>query len=179
MIRVKCSSPRYAKGEHDFAKFEDFAKWLLGVESAKGAAGGFLYVLAKSGSSGTHKRGLDFEATTDFRSNYSAIVELAQKVGLLRTRNFGDSYSRDDAIAWEFAKRLDRVAGIEPKRVRDKIPTFPTYDQRITRQGGSRLLSVTKWLPQDWEWVRIGVTGHDAGEIRLCLKPLVRTGDDR
>ena len=106
-IKVKCKRPRYASGEFNFSKFEELFYWLVRIKGlSKGAIGVILYGIAKSGyyKSATARGFIDIEC--DFK-DYFLAQDLGYKVGLLKTRNLGESISKDRALALQFARELD------------------------------------------------------------------------
>lgn len=47
-----------------------------------------------------------------------------------------------------------------------------TNDQRINSKGRGRLLSVTKYLPSDFEWVRVTKTKAEDNSVWLRIDKL-------
>ena len=109
-IKVKCERPKYASGEYKFSKFEELFYWLIGIKGlSKGAIGAILYGLAKSGyfKGATARYIIDIDS--NFKKDYFLISDLCYKVGLLKTRDFGEYISKDRAVALQFAKELDNL----------------------------------------------------------------------
>lgn len=107
-IKVKCTRPKCAKGEPEFDRLEDVAKWLCTIKGlAKGKLGRWLYVLAKSGTSGSHSMSVSIEMNSTFH-DYSIAREIAFNVGLLKGGIGGDRFSSNRAVALEFAREIDK-----------------------------------------------------------------------
>jgi len=107
-VKIKCTRPKYASGELEFSRFEDVWSWLCGIKRlSKGAVGRWLYSLAKTGFISMYSTRYSFEINSGFH-DYFLARELGFKVGLLKTRRFGDSFSRERAVALDFAKELDK-----------------------------------------------------------------------
>jgi len=106
-IRVNCASPKYVKGDYEFAKFEELFYWLTGIKSlSKGVIGAILFGIVKRGY---HKRAtarhfIDIECDL---KDYFLAQDLGYKVGLLKTRNLGQHISKDSSVALQFARELD------------------------------------------------------------------------
>lgn len=109
-VKVKCTRPKYAKGEPEFDRLEDVAKWLCRIKGlSKGAVGKWLYGLMKNGFAGGHTTRHSIEIESSFH-DYFLAREIAFKVGLLKGRLGGDRYSNDRAVALDFAKEIDKLA---------------------------------------------------------------------
>lgn len=107
-IKIKCTRPKYASGEPEFSRFEDVWHWLCGIKGlSKGSVGRWLYGLAKTGFIRMYSARYSIEINSGFH-DYFLARELGFKVGLLKTRRFGDSFSRERAVALDFAKELDK-----------------------------------------------------------------------
>ena len=107
-IKIKCTSPKHASGELEFSRFEDVCHWLCGIKGlSKGAVGRWLYGLAKTGFIRMYSARYSIEIDSGFH-DFSLAQELGFKVGLLKTRRFGDSFSAERAVALDFAKELDQ-----------------------------------------------------------------------
>lgn len=107
-VKIKCTSPKYASGELEFSRFEDVWHWLCGIKGlSKGVVGRWLYGLAKDGFIRMHSARYSIEIDSGFH-DYLLARELGFKVGLLKTRRFGDSFSREGAVALAFAKEVDK-----------------------------------------------------------------------
>lgn len=109
-IKVKCERPKYASGEHKFSKFEELFHWLVSIKGlSKGAIGATLYGLAKSGyyRSATARDVINIDTDP---LDYIVISDLGYKVGLLKTRDFGEYISKDRAVALQFARELDNLS---------------------------------------------------------------------
>jgi len=111
-IRVKCHAPKNVSGEYRFGKFEELFHWLIQIKGlSKSRIAKILYMLAKNGKcppGGTTR--FFVEIDSDFNKDYSAINDLACKVGLLKTRKLGDSFSNNETISLQFAKELDDLS---------------------------------------------------------------------
>lgn len=108
-VKIKCTSPKYASGELQFSRFEDVWHWLCGIKGlGKGAVGRWLYALAKDGFVSVGSARYNIEMKSDFH-DYFLAQELGFKVGLLKTRRLGDSFSRERAVALAFAKEVDQT----------------------------------------------------------------------
>jgi len=110
MIRVKCSAPKYAKGQHEFRGLEELYNWLIKVKCLpRGNIGSYLYKLSKDGHvDRTVTARYDIEIESDFHDCLLA-QEIAQKVGLLRHKRgaLEEVVSPNLPPALKFAKAFD------------------------------------------------------------------------
>ena len=108
-IKVSCLAPKYVKGEYQFTKFQDFLRWLTQIRSlAKGEPGRLLYGLAKTGYLKLSSGHYAIDVVSSFY-DYPIAVEIASKVGLLRPRVGGDSFSNKPELALRFTEELDKL----------------------------------------------------------------------
>ena len=108
-IVVRCRTPKYIKGEYQFATFRDFLSWLAKIKALpKWSLGALLYGFVKSGYLNHVSGHYTFDAESNF-SDYSLAQDLASKVGLLKIRMGSDSFSRKPEVALQFADELDKA----------------------------------------------------------------------
>ena len=107
-ISVKCKSPKYVKGNYDYAKLEDVFNFLLRIKGfPKGYVGHWLLNIAKDGRIDgvyTARYGLSIES--DFH-NYALAQKIAKESGLLLSF---DSVSSKLDTALAFAQSFDKEA---------------------------------------------------------------------
>jgi len=107
-IKIKCTNPKHASGELEFSRFEDVYHWLCGIKEFRYiSVGRWLYGLAKDGFISQHTARYSVDIESSF-NDYFLAQELGSKMGLLKTRRFGDSFSGKRAVALDFAKELDQ-----------------------------------------------------------------------
>lgn len=107
-ITVKCTRPKYAKGDHEFARFEDVFHWLAKIKCLSRAFPGCcLYSLAEIGVRSDHRGQLGIEMHSDF-CNPSLAKKVGYETGLLRVRELGEPLSKERAVALDFARQIDK-----------------------------------------------------------------------
>ena len=111
MINVRCLSPKRAEGNHEFRWFEDFARWVITYTREGKNVGPMCLGLAEKRSWEIGKVGFSIEATSDIGFDYFTLRDLAEKVGVLKTKyNRRDPYKRDPAVGLQFAMELDKLS---------------------------------------------------------------------
>ena len=107
MIKVNCLSPKYARGEHEFASFEEFARWYAQIKRRPLSVCGALSALAERGSIRTGT----IDADSDFCiKEYSVRKELEGRTGAIKWSGGGYRYNNDPQAAIAYAKELDSLA---------------------------------------------------------------------
>lgn len=108
-IKVKCIRPKYAKGEHQFATFQDFLSWLTRIKSLpRSSIGALIYGLAKDGFLGLHTGHYAIDVVSE-SYDYFLVGDLASRIGLLKTRWGSDYFSKKPEVALRFANELDKL----------------------------------------------------------------------
>ncbi len=108
-ITVKCTSPKYVKGNYDFSRLEDVFNFLVRIKGfPRGYIGSWLLNIAKDGCiHGVYTARYGLEIRSDFH-NYALAQRIAEETGLLQSF---DKVSSKPDIAISFAKTFDKEAG--------------------------------------------------------------------
>ena len=63
-------------------------------------------------------------------------------------------------------------------RAKESNNSPPPYIRKVMHTGTTRLLSLGKVIPKDWNYVKIHVEYEDDGNIYLCLEKMWNSEDD-
>ena len=63
-------------------------------------------------------------------------------------------------------------------RLKESEDSPPPYIRKVMHTGTTRLLSLGKVIPKDWNYVKIHVDYEDAGNIYLYLERMWNNKDD-
>ena len=64
------------------------------------------------------------------------------------------------------------------QRIKESNNSPPPYIRKVMHTGTTRLLSLGKVIPKDWNYVKIHVNYEDDGNIYLCLERMWNNEDD-
>jgi len=107
-ITVECASPKYVKGNYDFARLEDVFNFLVRIKGfSRGNIGRWLLNIAKDGRiAGAYTARYGLKIESDFH-NYALAQKIAKETELVQSFN---KVSSKPEIAMAFAKAFDREA---------------------------------------------------------------------
>jgi hypothetical protein len=106
-ITVECRSPKYAKGNYNYAKLEDVYSFLVGIKGfPRGKIGHWLLNVAKDGIiHGVYTARYGLKIESDFH-DYQLAEKIAEETGLMQSF---DRVSPRMDIALSFARSFDKA----------------------------------------------------------------------
>ena len=110
MIAVRCRNPKKIAEEYRFDSFENFALWITRFTREGKNVGPMCHKLAEQGTWNESVYAWNIEATTDITFDYFTLRDVAEKVGLLKTKNIrSNPYKREPEIGLNFARAVDAL----------------------------------------------------------------------